>query len=353
MMRARVRRAAATGPIALLALAAIACGDSPTEPTPGALTITCPASQTVQSPDGSAVAVVFAAPEVTGGTPPVTTTCTRQSGSRFDVGTTEVKCIARDAVRHAASCSFRVAVVAPPKLSATKFLAFGDSITAGVIPTMCSLGAPPVSRCAMTVPLTLTERLLDIRQLRADMNASSSSYPLKLAALLASRYTAQSIVVVNEGEPGETAAEGAMRLPEVLTTNVPEVLLLQEGINDIHLRGDQAAHVGPLVQALRTMTREARGRGIRVFIGTLLPEDRCGCRAFDFVDGRDDIVTANDQIRAMAASEGATLVDLHPGFAGQTATLLSFDGLHPNDTGYGKMAEMFFDAIRQQLETVR
>ncbi len=131
------------------------------------------------------------------------------------------------------------------------------------------------------------------------------------------------------------------------------MLLLQEGINDIHRPGDQAAHIGPLVQALRTMTREARSRGIRVFVGTLLPEDPCGCRSFDFVDGRDDIVTANDQIRAMAASEGAFLVDLHQGFAGQTATLLSFDGLHPNEAGYGKMAEMFFDAIRQRLEIVR
>jgi len=256
-------------------------------------------------------------------------------------------------VQHAASCSFRIAVVAPPKLSATKFLAFGDSITAGVIPTTCSLGAPPVSKCTipLKLPMTLTERLFDIRQLRADLNVSSASYPLKLAALLASRYTAQPIVVVNEGEPGETAAEGATRLSQVLTMNAPEVLLLLEGINDIHERGNQAAHVGPLVQALRTMTREARSRGIHVFVGTLLPEDPCGCRAFDFVDGRDDIVTANDQIRAMAASEGAILVDLHPGFAGQTATLLSFDGLHPNEAGYAKMAEIFFDAIRQRLET--
>jgi len=101
------------------------------------------------------------------------------------------------------------------------------------------------------------------------------------------------------------------------------------------------------------MIRDAQSRKIRVFVGTLLPEDRCGCRAFDFVDGRDDIVTANDQIRAMAASEGAFLVDLHQGFAGQTATLLSFDGLHPNEAGYAKMAEMFFDAIRQRLETLR
>ena len=340
---------------ALIALAAIACGDSPTGPTPGAPTIACPAPQTVQSLDGSAVAVVFAAPAVTGGTPPVTTTCTHQSGSRFDVGTTDVACTALDAAQHAASCGFRIAVVISPKLIATKFLAFGDSITAGVLPTTCTGGAPPVSTCKAARPLTLHERLFDIQQLKADLktsgDASGASYPLKLTMLLASRYNAQSIVVMNEGEPGETASAGATRLPQLLTMNAPEVLLLQEGINDLHQ--GQAASIGPVVEALRTMTRNARSRGIRVFIGTLLPEDPCGCRAFDFADGRDDIGPANDQIRAMAASEGAILVDLHPGFAGQTATLLSFDGLHPNEAGYGKMAEMFFEVIRQQLETLR
>jgi lysophospholipase L1-like esterase len=351
MMRTgRARQAATTGLIALVALTAAACDESPTGPTPGTLTIACPASQTVQSLDGNAVAVAFAAPAVTGGIPPVTTTCTRQSGSRFDVGATDVACTARDAVQHAASCSFRIAVVAPPMLSATKFLAFGDSITAGVIPTTCSFGTPPVSRCTAAVPLTLSERLLDTRQLRADLNASSASYPLRLAALLASRYSAQSSTVVNEGVPGETAAEGSSRLPGVLTSQAPEVLLLLEGINDIHFPGNQASHIGPLVQTLRTMIREAQNRRIRVFISTLLPEDRCGCRAFDFGDGRDDIVAANAQIRSMAASEGAFLVDLYPGFAGQTATLLSFDGLHPNETGYSRMAEMFFDAIRLRLE---
>jgi lysophospholipase L1-like esterase len=68
--------------------------------------------------------------------------------------------------------------------------------------------------------------------------------------------------------------------------------------------------------------------------------------------GATIIVAANAQIRGMAASEGAVLVDLYPGFAGQTTALLSFDGLHLNETGYSRMAEIFFGAIRLQLETV-
>jgi lysophospholipase L1-like esterase len=341
----------------LIALATSACGDdNPVKPTSGP-SIACPASQTVQS-DGGSVAVTFVPPSVTGGKPPVTTTCTNQSGSRFEVGTTDVACTARDADQRAASCGFRITVQVTPKLSATKFLAFGDSITAGVLPTVCSLGTPLVSRCSTNtlrwsrlLPLTPAEQLLDNSLLKADVNASQASYPLKLAEFLSSRYTAQSIVMVNEGETGKVAKDDVDRLKQVLTANAPEVLLLLEGINDIHLPGDdQVVNVGPLIQALRTMVREARGRGIRVFVGTLLPEDACGCRAFDFVDGVDDIVTANNQIRSMAAAEGAVLVDLYPAFAGQTSTLLSLDGLHPNEAGYQKMAETFFDAIRRQLE---
>jgi hypothetical protein len=67
-------------------------------------------------------------------------------------------------------------------------------------------------------------------------------------------------------------------------------------------------------------------------------------------DGIVDVVPANAQIRTMAASEGAILVDLYPIFDGQTSTLLGLDGLHPNEAGYAKMAETFYNAIRDNLE---
>jgi lysophospholipase L1-like esterase len=64
----------------------------------------------------------------------------------------------------------------------------------------------------------------------------------------------------------------------------------------------------------------------------------------------DNIVTANAAIRALAASENAILVDLYPAFQGQVETLLTFDGLHPNETGYARMADVFFEVIRARLE---
>jgi lysophospholipase L1-like esterase len=133
-------------------------------------------------------------------------------------------------------------------------------------------------------------------------------------------------------------------LPGVLSRDAPEALLLLEGVND--LNGSRDAAIPTVVNGLRSMVRLARGRGVVVFLGTLLPQRPGGFRAF----APGSIVPANDLIRDMAVAEGAVLVDLYQAFDGQTGTLLGPDGLHPNDAGYQRMAETFFTAIRARLE---
>jgi lysophospholipase L1-like esterase len=95
------------------------------------------------------------------------------------------------------------------------------------------------------------------------------------------------------------------------------------------------------------MIRDARRRGIQVFVGTLLPHRPDSCR------GRAPFLISptNDMIRAVAAAEGAILVDLYRAFSGMEGTLLGEDGLHPSAAGYEKMAQTFFDVIQQRLES--
>jgi lysophospholipase L1-like esterase len=170
---------------------------------------------------------------------------------------------------------------------------------------------------------------------------------------LANRYSTQSPVVLNDGVAGESVYRyvgtppmppGVIRLPGVLSQEAGQVLLLQEGVNDVN-SGDLTV-IPLIVNGLTTMIREARGRGMQVFLGTLLPERAGGCRAF----APQLIPPANDRIRALAASEGAVLVDLYQAFAGMETVFLGEDGLHPNETGYQKIAQTFFDSIRQRLE---
>jgi lysophospholipase L1-like esterase len=316
----------------LMALAASGCGTpaAPTPPPPPTdpPTISCPVSVSAISLDGNAVAVTFPAPTVIAGAPPVTTTCTHQSGAPFGVGTTNVACTARDAQQRAASCGFTVTVTVPPRLNLTRFLAFGDSITAGVS-ALCNRGVIPQDVFFFVPP--------------------DGSYPGKLQALLSERYFAQTPDVTQAGRGGEgvlqgvTPPAGVDRLPVVLSQSAPQVLMLQEGVNDLHALLSPATVVG----GLRTMIREARGRGVQVLIGTLLPQRAGGCRAF----APSSIAPTNDLIRAMVLSEtGVTLVDLWSAFGGVPGTLIGEDGLHPSDAGYARIAEAFMTVIRARFE---
>jgi lysophospholipase L1-like esterase len=81
-------------------------------------------------------------------------------------------------------------------------------------------------------------------------------------------------------------------------------------------------------------------------VATFLPQRPGGRRAFSAAT----IVPANEQVRAMVAAEGAVLVDLHPVFEGHVDTLIGPDGLHPTEEGYQKIADTFFEVIRERLE---
>lgn len=225
----------------------------------------------------------------------------------------------------------------PPRLAATRFVAYGDNITEGF-----------VQRCPGTTAASSSSRIgFFLAQGRAQ--PSPTAYPAQLQEMLEQRYPAQTITVINEGSGGEDVQAGVTNLPRVLTTDMPQVLLLQEGINTLNT--SHAEGIPLVVDGLRTMIQEARSRSITVLAGTLLPERPGGCRAYDFDQDHDDIIAANVQIRRMIGLEGAILVDLYEAFNGHTARLIGEDGLHPNAEGYVKIAETFFDSIRKYLES--
>jgi lysophospholipase L1-like esterase len=177
--------------------------------------------------------------------------------------------------------------------------------------------------------------------------AIANTYPVQLARMLTSRYTAQPISVVNRGFAGEGTAQGAARLRQDLNTYNPDVLLLEEGVND--LSGGQTAAISPMIEALRDMIRTARARGVHVFLGTLLPVRANSTKTAAHLV----ILEANDRIRQLAFSENVRLVDLYAGFGGNPDPYIDVDGLHPTEAGYGRMAELFFDAIRAELEVAQ
>ena len=205
-------------------------------------------------------------------------------------------------------------------------MAFGDSITAGEVtvpmPSLGAAGGPPAYR-QIVVP--------------------STSYPAVLDEQLRQRYLVQSVVVVNAGRTGDAAAASAFpRFQTALNTNRPEAVLLLMGYNDLENR----ATVDAAYRALERMAKEARGRGARVFLGTLTPS----------IQGRSRsqiealVVQLNAAIRPLAAGEDAVLVDLHQAALPNVEAWIGVDGLPPTETGHARIAEQCFAAIRADLE---
>lgn len=320
-------------------VAAIAgCSSSPTTPTPAPTptpdpdppTLTCP-SPVAASTTGTGTIVTFAAPAVAAGKEPVTVACTPASGSTFALGTTAVSCTATDALNRTSSCSFNVTVSKTPQLTATKFLAFGDSITAGevsfpvagILPQRGGLG----NFLLRVVP--------------------SASYPTVLAGLLTARYTAQSssITVVNDGVSGERARDAATmtRFQQALSTHRPDVVLLMHGYNDII----DPTVITATVSAVDAMMAEARNRRIgRVVVLNLAPPRPGGnnSRPASTIDA------FNERLQRAASGEGALQVDIHSALSPAVSTYIGIDGLHPNEAGYRKIAETVLAAIRSNLE---
>lgn len=307
----------------LLVLTLHACGGSPAQPTPDppAPTLTCPADISAPARNAQPPTVTFDLPAAQGGVAPVTVACTPASGATFEIGTTRVTCTATDAKTRTGSCSFAINVAEVPRLSQVKFVAFGDSLTEGK-----TYPAP-------TGELVLTE---------------TESYPFKLQGLLTARYVDQTITVVNAGFAGESVVQdGEERAKKVLDAQRPNVLLLLHGANDLLTASDKSDVIPDIVNALEDIVEAARARGVQTMVATFPPQNGNGSRG----SGASAVPGLNDRIRQMAAEEGAILVDLYAGFGGTTVGFVSIDGLHMIDAGYTKMAEIWFDAIRQHFET--
>jgi len=214
-----------------------------------------------------------------------------------------------------------VTLTAPPKLASTTFVAFGDSMTKGEVPS---------------------EGTGRFRTLAVD---PVNNYPSVLLKLLQGRYLSQAgaITVANAGSSGEFTYNAVPRLPSVIDGGAYKALLLLEGVNDFPDYQDALAN-------MRTMVQYAKRRSETVFLATVPPEnpfpacDPNRGKNWAFVD------PYNAGLRSLAASENVTLVDVNADFHGDNTTLIDCDGLHPTVAGYAVIAQSFFTAIQKTLE---
>ena len=139
------------------------------------------------------------------------------------------------------------------------------------------------------------------------------SYPAVLEQMIGRR-------VINAGVPGEITAEGLSRLPQILESEKPALLILCHGGND-HLR---QLNRGQAADNIREMIRLARQRGTMV--------------ALIAVPGFSLSVSPEPMYKDIAKEfkiplEEKTLSDI------LADNSLKSDYIHPNAAGYRRLAE--------------
>lgn len=284
------------------------------------LSLACAPNVSRQSFNGGPVQVQYGVARPQGGLEPITTECLPASGTAFPIGVSTVRCTGQDGLQQTASCALSVSVV--PTLGISNILAFGDSLTAGVtssvIPTIVQL-------------------------------QPNNSYPAQLRGRLNQRYTAQTIRVTNAGVPGENAAEAISRFQSELGLVQPDVVLLMEGTNDLSPSSSTPGIQG--ADAIETMLRDARARGVDPILATIPP--------LRTSRGEEEMVVPyNDLIRQIAVRQGVPLVDVFQiistgqclGAGSLVLPCLGDDDLHPTVEGYALIAAAFFQRIMNIYE---
>ena len=199
-----------------------------------------------------------------------------------------------------------------PGMAQTGYIAFGDSITAGV-------GDDPLR--------------------------PEKGYPPRLEALL--QGAGLNATVDNYGVGGEDTVQGLARLPGVLNEAAisGDVLLLMEGTNDI----SRGIPVETTRFNLNQMAERAENRGMSVVHATTIP--RLPNARFD--SGNITNTWLNQNIRDMAGRRSRKLADpfevlsVIPDLYARYYDPANDDPVgHPNAAGYDLVAQIFFDVIR-------
>lgn len=185
------------------------------------------------------------------------------------------------------------------------YIAFGDSITAGV-----------------------------------GDEENLGGYPPRLETLLDQQVAPSA--VLNEGYPGETTFQGVNRIDEVLQQDQGRYILLMEGTNDIYLHYSTSS----IVFNLGTMVDKSRAFGTIPVLATIIPlRNLPGDPMVD--PGNIETMDLNDQIRQLAQDRGVILVDQFQAFSTYPdyRDTLYADFHHPNGQGYDLMAETWFNGV--------
>jgi len=180
---------------------------------------------------------------------------------------------------------------------------------------------------------------------------------LKRYALQRYNEGSNEFILFNLGIGGETTEGLVKRIPhEISARNSPEgnVIFISYGANDLAVKeGVQIVNPEEFKTNMVTAIQEAKKFSNDIYLVSILPFSKN-------VDGvivasgklrtNDEVLIYNQILKNIAVENSLHYIDFYSAFLDDKEVLLSADGVHPNEKGYGMMAEIAIPIIEKYLK---
>ncbi|WP_426482446.1 SGNH/GDSL hydrolase family protein [Chryseobacterium sp. R2ACT005] len=164
------------------------------------------------------------------------------------------------------------------------------------------------------------------------------------------------LILFNLGIGGETTEGLLKRIPhELAARNSPDgnIVFLSYGANDLAVKeGIQMVNPEKFRNNIKEAVEHARRFSNEIYLVSILPFSQK-------IDGvvvssgkkriNEDVVVYNKILKDLAAEHSLGYIDFYSAFLEDKEILLSADGVHPNEKGYGMMAEVAIPIIEKYL----
>ncbi|MFP3591273.1 SGNH/GDSL hydrolase family protein [Chryseobacterium sp. SIMBA_038] len=165
------------------------------------------------------------------------------------------------------------------------------------------------------------------------------------------------LILFNLGIGGETTEGLVKRIPhEMAARNSAEgnIIFIGYGANDLAMKnGTQMVNPEHFKTNILTAIHEAKKYSQDIYLVSILPFSKK-------VDGvvvtsgklrtNDEVIIYNQILKDIAIENSLNYIDFYSAFLQDKEVLLSTDGVHPNEKGYGMMAEIAIPIIEKYLE---
>ncbi|MBE4948336.1 SGNH/GDSL hydrolase family protein [Chryseobacterium culicis] len=164
------------------------------------------------------------------------------------------------------------------------------------------------------------------------------------------------LILFNLGIGGETTEGLLKRMPHELNARNSadgNIVFLSYGANDLAVKdGVQIVNPEKFRNNMKEAVKQAKRFSSEIYLVSILPFSQK-------IDGvvvssgkkrvNEDVVNYNEILKNIAAEDALGYIDFYSAFLEDKEVLLSADGVHPNEKGYGMMAEIAIPIIEKYV----